>query len=146
MNTKNPILITLLLTAILLSCKDDKTPGPVLCDCAETYGEYTHLDEGETCPCEGEDCKSCTLKVNATLSNGTTKVWKEAGADLQAFNDIVDGLNNLMVSFPGFGDNFTEVRVTAGSGISHQGSVLYAGDAEEIDAVVLYIMDNDLWI
>ena len=123
----------------------DKT-DPVLCKCAQTYGEYTHLDEGATCACGGEDCRNCTLKVNATLSNGTTKVWKEAGASIDAFNDYVAGLNDLIIPFPGFGNNFTEVRVTAGNGISHQGSVLLVGDAEGVDAMGLYIMDNDLWL
>ena len=143
---KKLLIVTLTIALIFALATCDKGDDTSPCTCLSTYGEYTHLDEGATCTCGGEDCKNCTLKVNTTLSNGTTKVWKEVGADIEVFNAIVEALNDLIIPFPNFSNNILKVIVTAGSGISNQGTILYVGDAEEIDAIVLYIMDNDLWV
>ena len=72
------VTLTIALTFALATCNDDKGDDTSPCNCLSTYGEYTHLDEGATCTCGGEDCKNCTLKVNTTLSNGTTKSGKKS--------------------------------------------------------------------
>jgi hypothetical protein len=140
------VTLTIALIFALATCNDDKDDDTSPCTCLSTYGEYTHLDEGAACTCGGTDCKNCTLKVNTTLSNGTTKVWKEVGADIEVFNAFVEMLNDVISSLPNFENNIMKVIVKAGSGISHQGTILYIGDAEEIDTIVEYIMDNDLWV
>jgi hypothetical protein len=93
MNMMKSILMVLVVGALVCSSCDDgdnaNGSGTQPCNCLSTYGEYTHLDEGATCTCGGEDCKNCTLKVNTTLSNGTTKVWKEVGVSVNEFNASV---------------------------------------------------------
>ena len=138
------VTLTIALIFALATCNDDKGDDTSPCTCLSTYGEYTHLDEGATCTCGGTDCKNCTLKVNTTLSNGTTKVWKEVGVSVSDFNTIVSGLNEVLDTFPNFGDNITEVHIVKGSGISHQGSVLRVGDNEQPSAVTLYLSTNNL--
>jgi hypothetical protein len=143
---KKTLTVTLLLIIALsvTACgNDDKTPDPVLCDCAETYGEYTHLDEGETCDCGGEGCKDCTLKVNATLSNGTTKVWKEVGVSVNDFNTVVGVFNAAIASVSAIGNNVTEVHVKlAKTGISHNGTIVYVGCDETLETVMPYLALN----
>ena len=153
---KKTLTVTLLLTLTLAltACGGDKeeTPEPVLCDCAQTYGEYTHLDEGETCPCEGEDCKSCTLKVNATTFNGTTKVWKETGVSVDDFNTAVEQFNRLNWSTLNSNEKtvlnnaITEIQVTkAGTGIVLNGKVLWVGCDVDADTFIDYLFDEIMY-
>jgi len=106
MNTKNPILITLLLTAILLSCKDDKTPGPVLCDCAETYGTTAHLGIDEACPCPADEkpC-GCTAKVYGKIAN-TIPIYRTSGVTDAQATAIAAPDGNIQLAY----DDFTSYQ------------------------------------
>ena len=152
---KKTILLTIVVLALALAtiaCDKEETPDPVLCDCAETYGEYTHLDAGETCPCEGEDCKDCTFKVNATTFDGTTKVWKETGVSVNDFNTAVEQFNRLNWSTLNsnektiLNNTITEIRVTkAGTGIVLNGKVLWVGCDVDADIFIDYLFDEIMY-
>ena len=97
MNTKKTILVTLIITAILLSCgKDDKTPDPE-CDC-------TVKAHNAPCECGAAGTPACGCAVIQRTFTDLTFLGKnitlidrtDGAADLKARNihaQIQDGLN-----------------------------------------------------
>jgi len=136
-------LLILFLTFIFIACEDDKKK----CNCIEK----THLDVGESCNCGGENC-NCTLKINATLNAGIITVWKEVGVSIVEFNEMVDELNILVstqaltpTQINNFKNNFPEIRIKQGTGVSHQGTVLSIGCNEIGHNIYNYLVtDNNL--
>jgi len=138
------ISILVILIFVIISCDGD---NPKKCTC----GEKTHLEEGESCNCNLEDC-NCVLKINITLNAGSVIVWKEIGVSIDDFNAMVDLLNELVspetlspTRISNFKTNFPEVRIKMGTGISHQGNVLSIGCNETGLNIYKYLVtDNNL--
>jgi hypothetical protein len=140
-------------TSTCATCGEKQTrpiPQLVSCNCAATYGELTHLEEGETCTCGGVNCTGCLPKVSATLSNGTTKVIKETGVDVSTFNGLVADFNNGLDTFndimlTSFGSNIKEIRICpVGTAINHQGTTLSMGADKTYNDVYLYLYNNNI--
>ena len=135
--------IIFVLAVIFIACENDKRK----CNCVEK----THLDEGESCNCGGEDC-DCTLKINVILNAGVITVWKEVGVSLDDFNKIVNELNLTVSSYAlgtgqisNFKNNFPVIYIVKGTGISHKVGSLTIGCKENVDTIYDYLVnDNSL--
>lgn len=150
--------------------KNDNEKKYSVCKCFETFGEFTHLDEAESCTCGGGDCmrgvnivdiypetntlpkqplvdcKRCTIKVNTLLDNGTTKVWKEIGVSVQEFETITAILNAILASYNEYQQNsfanyIDEIRVLKGKGIAIQAMSLIIGCDEDIVGIRKFLAD-----
>jgi len=135
-------LLIIFLMFIFVTCEDNKQKK---CNCVEK----THLEEGESCNCGGENCE-CILKINVMLNEGTITVWKEIGVSIVEFNEMVDRLNTLpgalnTTQYNNFKNNFTEIRINQQIGVSHQGTVLSIGCNETVINIFKYLaVDNSL--
>ena len=131
----------------IMSCDDKpKTPDPITCDCPD---EATHLEVGaNNVDCPADKCPhtgDCTEKVNEMLGNGTTKIVKSVGFDVDAFNSMISNFNNLANSpneavKNSFKNNVTEVRILTGSNISHQGNIVSVGSGANWGDVATYLL------
>ena len=146
---KKTVLLTLIITAILLSCNDDKTPAPVLCDCAETYGTTAHLGIDEDCPCDAtEKPCGCTAKVYGKIAD-TIPIYRTSGVtDAQATTasapdgNIQKAYSELLISgqsVPTFLDRIDEIHIKSGSEAERKGKVIEVGiDTEFIDVFLQF--------
>jgi hypothetical protein len=135
-------------TSTCATCGEKQTrpiPQLVSCNCAATYGELTHLEEGETCTCPGVNCTGCLPKVSAMSSDGKIKIIKEVGVSTNDFNTAVNEIDGSLDFFSGISNNITEARVgLAETGISHQGKVLFIGCDEDKSTIIPYLGSQGL--
>ena len=157
-NKKNNKIKILVLAIIFLmvffvnSCGNDKEE-PISCQCPN---EATHLEVGAsniTCP--ANKCPhtgDCTQKVNEMLGNGTTKIVKSVGVDVEDFNVHVSNFSTLSTNdnltiATSFKANIVEVRILPkGSGISYQAQtkVLSVGCDEVPTVIVPYLISEGI--
>jgi hypothetical protein len=127
------VAMTTVIGFSFIACEKD-------CDCTEK----THLEVGETCGCGADNC-SCTTKVSQMSSDGKIKFIKEVGVTEDDFGAIVKLFNDLLTAFSNLSNNITEVRVgLAGTGISHQGKVLFIGCDEGPSTLMPYLTNKSL--
>jgi len=139
------VLLAFLVFAFI-ACGDDNN-----CKCFETYGEWTHLEEGENCGCNKNNC-NCQTKVNTTLTGTSIKVIKEPGVLLLDFNSMVGTFNDFLVTgvwwstgqIANFKANITEIRVNSGTAVSHNGDVLTVGSTATTVTIMLYLAGKGL--
>ena len=129
-----------------ITCGDDNN-----CKCFETYGEWTHLEEGENCGCNKNNC-NCQTKVNTTLTGTSIKVIKETGVLVADFEDMVELFNNFLITDYYFNGsqvanlkaNITEIRVNSGTAVSHNGGVLTVGSSATENNLEDYLIAKGL--
>ena len=148
---KKTVLLTLIITAILLSCNDDKTPDPVLCDCAETYGTTAHLGiDGNgnvaTCPCPATE-KPCGCTEQTAALDGIA-IRKQADISVADMNAAVANIGNVYNGndmFPAdrtkFKTKVTQIHIVSGNGVVLEGTVLKVGSGATETAIFDCIAD-----
>jgi len=143
------MVIIILMVFILNSC-DGNNENPISCQCPN---EATHLEVGAsnvTCPADNcPHTDDCTEKVNQMLGNGTTKIVKSVGVEIDAFNSMISNFNILANSSNevlknSFANNITEVMVLTGSGISHQGKIVSVGSDTYWGDVASYLLTEGI--
>jgi uncharacterized lipoprotein NlpE involved in copper resistance len=144
---KKTILTALIITAILLSCNDDKTPDPVLCDCAETYGTTAHLGIDEDCPCDADE-KPCGCTEQTAALDGIA-IRKQAGISVAQMNTAVANINTAYYGNGladthriRFKNNVTQILIVSGNGVTLEGTVSKVGIGATVSAIEDHMLDD----